>query len=86
MDLKTAMEQAIKEGLIKPTRITTKATTNRKVDKASTIQHRHTGKKALKPYRGIVELPHHRGGGVMWLKSAHALSNYEDLNYKVVWL
>jgi hypothetical protein len=47
---------------------------------------RHTGKHALKTYKGIVEFPHTRGGGIMWLKSASALTKYQDLNYKVVWL
>lgn len=47
---------------------------------------RHTGKHALKSYKGIVEFPHTRGGGIMWLKSASALTKYQDLNYKVVWL
>jgi hypothetical protein len=48
--------------------------------------HRHTGKHALKSYKGIVEFPHTRGGGIVWLKSAQALTNYENKNYKVVWL
>lgn len=57
-------------GLIKPTLST----------------HRHTGKHALKSYKGIVEFPHTRGGGIVWLKSAHALTKYQNNNYKVVWL
>jgi hypothetical protein len=48
--------------------------------------HRHTGKHALKSYKGIVEFPHTRGGGIVWLKSAQALTNYQNKNYKVVWL
>lgn len=47
---------------------------------------RHTGKHALKSYKGIVEFPHTRGGGIMWLKSASALTKYQNKNYKVVWL
>jgi hypothetical protein len=48
--------------------------------------NRHTGKHALKTYKGIVEFPHTRGGGIVWLKSAHALTKYQNNNYKVVWL
>jgi hypothetical protein len=49
-------------------------------------QQRHTGRHALKPYVGVVEFPISRGGGTVWLKSKTALRNYEDKNYKVVWL
>jgi hypothetical protein len=47
---------------------------------------RHTGKHALHNYQGVVEFPHTRGGGVLWMKSLAALTNYERKGYKVVWL
>ena len=47
---------------------------------------RTTGKHALHNYRGVVEYPHQRGGGVVWMKSLAALNGYERKGYKVVWL
>lgn len=50
------------------------------------IPQRHTGRHALKSYKGIVSYPISRGGGIGWLKSTVALKRYESLGCKVVWL
>lgn len=47
---------------------------------------RHNAKHGLKTYKGIVEFPHTRGGGVMWMKSTATLNSYANKGYKVVWL
>jgi hypothetical protein len=82
MDIKTAFQEAIDSNRLE---IVLNKTV---IDKLDTQQqtNRHTGKHALKTYKGIVEFPHHRGGGIVWLKSVYALRNYEAKNYKVVWL
>jgi hypothetical protein len=76
MDLKTALSLAYGKPIPKAESLRV----------LNNTQVRHTGKRALKPYLGIVEYPISRGGGTAWLKSKTALQNYEDKNYKVVWL
>jgi hypothetical protein len=75
MDLKTALSIAYNKP-IAPTSL----------NKEPKPRGNYKGKHALRPYLGIVEYPISRGGGSVWIKSAVALRNYEDLNYKVVWL
>jgi hypothetical protein len=76
MDLRTALSLAYGK------EITTKTSLN----KENKIRGSYKGKHALRPYLGIVEFPISRGGGSVWVKSATAMRNYEDKNYKVVWL
>jgi len=75
MDLKTALSIAYNKPIPKTS-----------LNKELKPRGSYKGKHALKPYLGIVEFPISRGGGSVWIKSAVALRNYEDKNYKVVWL
>ena len=75
MDLKTALSIAYNKPIPKTS-----------LNKEPKPRGSYKGKHALKPYLGVVEFPISRGGGSVWIKSAVALRNYEDKNYKVVWL
>ena len=75
MDLRTALALAYGKE-IKPTSL------NKEIKPRGSYR----GKHALRPYVGTVTYPISRGGGTVWIKSAHALRNYEAKHYEVVWL
>jgi len=76
MDLRTALALAYGKT------VSTKTSLNKEVKPRGSYK----GKHALRPYVGTVTYPISRGGGTVWIKSAHALRNYEAKHYEVVWL
>lgn len=77
--MKTQMQQKL-EAVLNKTGMTFRR------DKAPAPTATRKGKHALHKYKGIVEYPPTQGGGIAWLKSEHALRNYENKGWRVVWL
>lgn len=77
--MKTQMQQKL-EAVLNKTNVTFRK------DNAPAPNATHKGKHALHKYKGVVEYPITLGGGIVWLKSSHAVRNYEVKGWKVVWL